>query len=321
MPAYPDLIKTVPTDATGPLADWNSVLRAYDGFGPAGHWIFRGLNSSDYGLQTSLERAMIALALPDRKPTLDQERIALRGTFGAYGTVLDLEGGLVRRFRRQCEQYVQRTPSRPLEVLALMQHYSAPTRLQDWTYSFFVALFFAIEAATPQRTERCSVWALDADWIRRRFESGCPDLYAVCDKDRNFDMQPDTFKRVFRQERLFVCPISPYYLNERLIIQQGVFLCPGAVGSRFEDNLAELQYDQVSGLRVPVPDAADHVFRIDISTSPTMRQSVLQQLFRMNISNATLFPGLQGFARSLEGVLALPHTLKYGDKYEADCVL
>jgi hypothetical protein len=41
----------------------------------------------------------------------------------------------------------------------------------------------------------------------------------------------------------------------------------------------------------------------------------------MNISNATLFPGLQGFARSLEHALALPDTLQYGDKYEDDFVL
>lgn len=321
MPTYPELIKTVIPENTGSLVEWGDLVNTYNYFGPAGPWIFRGLSSCEHGLQTSLERAIFAIALSDKKPTPEQERQALRGTYDNGRTVLDLEGGLIRRFRRQCQHYVPRVPSRPLELLALMQHYSAPTRLQDWTYSFWVAVFLAIESATPQRGDRCAIWALDADWIRDRFRSRVPDLYALIDEDRNLEKHPDSFKLVFRQERLFVCPVSPYHLNDRLIIQQGVFLCPGAVRCRFEDNLADLQYDDVSGLRVPVLDAAKRLFRIDISTSPQTKKEILQQLSRMNISNATLFPGLQGFARSLEAALAFPHTLEYGDTYESDFVL
>src|SRR5438093_2893211 len=46
---------------------------------------------------------------------------------------------------------------RTLEWLALMQHYGAPTRLLDFTYSFWIALFFAFEEAEND----CSVVALD----------------------------------------------------------------------------------------------------------------------------------------------------------------
>lgn len=318
MPMYPELIYTVTTKNTGPLVAWGDLIKTYNDFGP--NWIFRGLSSSEHGLHTSLERAIYALALSDKNPTPEQETQALQGTYEGR-TVLDLEGGLIRRFRRQCQHYVPHVPSRPLELLALMQHYSAPTRLLDWTYSFWVAVFFAIESATPQRGETCAIWALDADWTRDRFRSRLPYLYTLIDKDRNLEKQPDSFRSVFRQEIPFVCPVSPYHLNDRLIMQQGVFLCPGAVCSRFEDNLANLQYDEVSGLRVPAPDAAKRLFSVDISTSPQTKKEILQQLLRMNISSSTLFPGLQGFARSLEAALALPHTLQYGDKYESDFVL
>lgn len=303
----------------------SDLTRLYnDRFGPLGDWVFRGQPNSKYGLKTSLERAVLAYVLSAREPTPEQEGSALSGVIGDTDsgagrlTVFDLEGGLMRRFRRQCQHYVSSPPSTPLEVLALMQHYSAPTRLQDWTYSFHVATFFAITSSTPQSSERCAVWALDINWFRNRFEAKQPDLFEITDEDRNFQKDRHSFEKVFRQERRFVCPVNPYYLNDRLLIQQGVFLCPGSVGSRFEDNLIALQYDEIDRECIPVRGAEEHLVKIEISTAPSTRTDILRDLGRMNISNATLFPGLQGFARSLEDALAFSHTLAYGDKYEND---
>lgn len=320
MAAPPILVKALP--ATGaPLQRWDELLdvhRKY--FGLSGRWVFRGINNSKYGLKTSLERAVLSLALSTPNPTPDEERSALAGTFGDLKrTVFEIEGGLIRSFRRQLHHYVDRQPSTPLELLALMQHYGAPTRLIDWTYSFYVALFFAVDGSA--RNERCAVWALDAEWFRDRLLARDPALYAVIDDDRNLIKRASSFKDVFRQEQRFVCPMNPYYLNDRLIIQQGLFLCPGAVGSRFEDNVAELQYDDRAGSYAKVPDAEERLIRIDIGLSGATRTEILQNLIRMNMSHATLFPGIQGFARSHEGALVFPDTLQYGDKYETDFVL
>ena len=65
-------------------------------------------------------------------------------------------------------------------------------------------------------------------------------------------------------------------------------------------------------------DAATKVFRIEISTAPKSREKMLQHLHRMNMSTSTLFPGIQGFARSLENILVFPDILEYGDNYESD---
>ena len=82
MAAPPILVKALP--ATGaPLQRWDELLdvhRKY--FGLSGRWVFRGINNSKYGLKTSLERAVLSLALSTPNPTPDEERSALAGTFG-----------------------------------------------------------------------------------------------------------------------------------------------------------------------------------------------------------------------------------------------
>jgi hypothetical protein len=162
------------------------------------------------------------------------------------------------------------------------------------------------------------VWAADAEWLRNRFETKHPTLHAVVDKDRNFKMDPYTFPEVFRQEQLFVLPVSAYHLNERLIKQQGVFLCPGAIRCPLEDNVAALQYDD-SGSQVPNVDT--RLIKFEISTAPETRADILKELRRMNMSTATLYPGIQGFARSLENMLVFPDILEYGPEYDNDLPL
>src|SRR5262245_20492426 len=84
-------------------------------------------------------------------------------TSSQFISAADLEAGLIRKFQRQCHHYMQDTPREDdvLEWLALMRHYGAPTRMLDWTWSFFVALFFAIQYADSTS----AVWGLNLDAI------------------------------------------------------------------------------------------------------------------------------------------------------------
>lgn len=118
-----------------------------------------------------------------------------------------------------------------------------------------------------------------------------------------------------------MCPMNPYYLNDRLIIQQGLFLSPGSVGYPFEDNVAELQYDLHGGSYTESPDAKNHLMKIEIATSGETRTNIMQNLIRMNMSHSTLFPGIQGYARSHEGALVFPDILQYGENYESGFIV
>jgi hypothetical protein len=70
-----------------------------------------------------------------------------------------------------------------------------------------------------------------------------------------------------------------------------------------------------------MPDAAENLVRFDISTAPETRTEMLRELHRMNMSTATIYPGIQGFARSLENLLVFPDILEYGPSYDKDFLL
>ena len=73
---------------------------------------------------------------------------------------------MIREFRRAYHQFALHVPDRRaiLEWLSIMQHHGAPTRLLDFTYSGYVAAYFAVEQAKHD----CVVWAIDGPWALQR---------------------------------------------------------------------------------------------------------------------------------------------------------
>jgi hypothetical protein len=203
-----------------------------------------------------------------------------------------LEQRLIREFKRTYHHYSDHVPlaESTLEWLALMQHHGAPTRLLDFTYSIYVATYFAIEKATGESV----VWAVHGRWAAQQsakaFEREGKEPY-----DRILTPYQDSgdeqmFRRLFMGNEAVLCasPQNPFRLNERLRIQKGVFLVPGDVSATFEENLAAL----------PGSNLRDRVLRIVVPAS--IRSTALRELFHMGISRTTLFPGLDGFAETLD---------------------
>jgi hypothetical protein len=85
----------------------------------------------------------------------------------------------------------------------------------------------------------------------------------------------------------FVKAENPFHLNERLTAQQGLFLCPADLESSFVDNLTAM-----SGWQ-------DNVVKICLELDSQSAKEFARNLKSMNLSFAALFPGLEGFARSI----------------------
>lgn len=184
------------------ISDWQELERvATDLMGSAGTMIYRGQKDARWGLTTSLHRAF--------------------DDFGISASEAEnTELGLFCRVRRQAHHYerdLTPTGERVVEWLSLMQHHGAPTRLQDWTYSFYVALYFALESASGAS----AVWVMRRDLLLSGAASQIQDPFA---KDLvRFGYRDDlkNFTNTFANKTplSIVCPINPYKLNERITLQ------------------------------------------------------------------------------------------------------
>lgn len=273
MPDNEDTFDDVPTEI---IPDWLALHQHGE---QQGSWLYRG-QSSDWPLRSSLER------------------LCLSAHQDLTGTCL-VEERILRECKRRFQHFESVLPDHDddLEWLALAQHHGAPTRLLDWTYSVYVAAYFAVEALETDtligRSSRV-IWQIDAKGLRlaskkQLKQAGVPeeDLLEPVTYDRR-----QRFARIYLSQAPSTCVLSvravnPYRPNRRLTIQQGIFLCPVDVARPFMKNLRG------------VTDYKNIVKRLLLPAGREFREQALSALYQMNITRASLFPGLDGFARML----------------------
>lgn len=278
------------------IEGWSDATKWFTFFADSGaQWVFKGLSNETWELETTLDRAVGALWgradwLNDRSGPRRRElrRVLVEGPAGELTDLV--ERRLLREFVRQYHHFRRERPiaGDVMEWLSLMRHYGAPCRLLDFTYSWFAALFFALDRAEGA----AAVWAIDSDWADRAARAQLPKRAREAFDDDPQLRREDTWKAVFwrRDRRQFVLPVNPYRLDPRLVLQQGIFLCPGNVAAPFMDNLEGML--RRSGAR-------GRVRRFVVNGTGEIRRQLLERLWRMNMNTATLFPGLDGFAESL----------------------
>ncbi len=205
------------------------------------------------------------------------------------------ETAAIEIFKSRARQYLNEanTPGSTLEWLALMQHHGAPTRLLDWSKSPYVAAYFALEAP-GQPADFATIWAVNHEWLKLEFMDTAKKCITELSNLHSGDsIAADEFfnPAVLSNRVRGLLPIQPHQFNQRQGVQQGLFLCVGDVNSSLEDNVAVLDKCELR----------KHIFKLSIRKS--MRKDALEDLFKMNVSSESLFPGIDGFSRSL------PHRL------------
>ena len=236
-----------------------------------------------WDLETSLDRATI-LQYKTKWSSGMQRRADLH------------EKWLVREFERRAHHYLSHLPGDDeiIDWLALMQDYGGPTRLLDWTRSPYVALYFAVEKKVSKKP--AAVWAIDCDWALKESAKTCdqfdPDLSPdeLSAKMSRYVNELLAGKAAIGNPRGVAFPTHPKRVNERMAAQQGLFLCSDRNYPPFDIAvLTMIRHDD----KPDIPPVRKLIVR------PQQRIEFFKQLRRMNITAASLFPGLEGFVRSL----------------------
>jgi hypothetical protein len=222
---------------------------------PLREWAFRGQRVATWNLW----------------PTISRE-LRDRGVAPRYWT--EQEHRAIRIFQRKALHFLDKVPAvaDTPQWLALMQHHGGPTRLLDFTWSPYVAAFFALESAVGD----AAVWALNAPRMGTL-------AYGPVFPDESRPPSPENFlTRAGFKGRNAVAIGEPYFKNRRLVAQSGTFACPRDITRPL---------DEILGSTKGVIEK--------LILGRDVRRVALRELYRMNVTYATLFPDLDGLARSL----------------------
>ncbi len=212
------------------------------------------------------------------------------GPPGATETkALELEVHALTEFRSQAHHHVSAselaTTTDTISWWTLMQHHGAPTRLLDWTASIYVAAYFAV---IDRLETDGAIWLVHTQTLR--------ELMA---KEHGEQNMPEREKEIANN---FQKPGAPAVVlfagrrnkSQRMIAQQGFFsisrnvLCDhGEVFSHAFEGKSEKEVYR----KVVIPAEQKPAFA--------------RKLRSMNISANSLFPGLDGLARSVGELVQL----------------
>lgn len=160
----------------------------------------------------------------------------------------------------------------------LMQHFGVPTRLLDWTESALVALYFAT-AETGTEADGL-VWVLDPRALNGLSER-CGEYVPIYTDDLVKPLLNSLWQEATDDMPVTPLAIDPPHNSRRLAAQRGKFTVHGTSRNGIES------YTQLGaglvGLRVPA----------------TVKNRLRRQLMIAGITEAVLFPGLDGLGREI----------------------
>lgn len=231
-------------------------------------WIFRGQSNANWELQTTLERSEIVENFPE------------------------FEDELLTDFKAGVKFYVdkEQPPITTLEHFSLLQHFGAPSRLLDFTKSPYIAAYFAFEEIDKE-SDLIAVWVVNKIHLYQRAVYYFQEKIDYSLKRTNYTFDDETFANAYEESKKgkFNCifPVEPQNRNQRYHLQQSIFV---AQGNPFEPLVNQLEFINSDILK-------STFMKVTIPISE--RKIALRDLMKMNINRASLFPGLDGFAKSL----------------------
>lgn len=248
--------------------DWAEIQKRFDDFAVREpyRWIFRGQRKACWELEPRLERSC------------------------HVNSLLATESQLYGDFRAKAHIYTNHLPAWDDQVswLSAMQHHGIPTRLLDWTYSAYVALFIAFEEKGVDNDIESAVWAVNLKVLDEIARVTAAKLFGL-PKATSFQ-EAEVFKiinRAFSKDQGqngLVVSLLPNFQTSRISAQQGCFLYNCNASVKFRQSLEAMLKDQ---------DCPVTCFKFPRG----LREEILRRLMHYNIHPLSLFPDLDALGR------------------------
>lgn len=174
--------------------------------------------------------------------------------------------------------------------------------------------------------ENSCIWAINKTYLYQHMahnyreynnlpgDRGCKtDIDLFAHSQANVAIRDCSFK--YKKDVLL---LNPNLCNERLSIQQGLFLMPTNISSSFEDNLncsIDALDKNIESIEIPIANVIkysyderfndinrDMIFQFKIKIPHKLYYQLTNMLKQMNITAETIFPGIEGLARSLSTI-------------------
>jgi hypothetical protein len=280
------------------IVEWNDLFLLNQKF--MANFIFRGQGDSRWGLKTSLERLIES-----------HHSSPLRGDLLCH----IYESEMLKEFQWKYPSYEKNLiPQNDeyLEWLSIMQHYGAPTRLLDFSYSMYVALFMAMDNVF---SDEYSLWCINTNVlnssIMEEFYVQKHTRVTTTDELEDFAYSlanSSISDKYIVDKNRWLLPVRPHLCNERISRQQGLFLVPSSITVSF-DEILKSYYNNGMHLDIPMPELVKwsnlpslsqtsiSILKINIGKENKLR--LTKALCQMNITSETMYPGLVGLAQSV----------------------
>lgn len=264
--------------------------------------MYRGQADSTWGLSSSLER-LVKLYHPY--------------TRGFHIIVGDYANRILEDFKWKYPIYCKgQVPNDEdtLEWYSILQHYGAPTQMVDFTYSPYIALYMAIEKSTAQY---CSIWCLNKNVYTfpiteelSRKTGQCFTTPFALEKYMHDQVNLRLRGCIIKNAQPGVFLMRPKQVNERILRQHGLFAIPRDMSISFEENvfsrIANKEAERIEFKEVieysNSPNGTNKqkdIALIKINVPTKLRLDIVKYLNEININAETMYPGLEGLARSM----------------------
>lgn len=249
-------------------------------------FIFRGQCNSEWKLEPKIDRVLSSF----NKPRLEKKSI---------------EYSMLEKCQKNAQLYLDNIPDIKdyYSWFSLIQHYGGPTRFIDFSYSPYIAAYFALSGC--ENNESIAIWCINKTKIWQKeseyFNLAFPDNWFGNFRYKTTEIFNDSIFDKNKKNMYSILLLDQKINHQRIAIQQGAFLAS-------LDDMDDFDYclNMFLGISHKETENISSINIDDIKSSTIIKFTINKIYYRklsnklkmMNITSESLFPGFEGFIKS-----------------------